>query len=1256
MAREDAYLFAEEAPNVGALGAVPEVNDDEALARFLVRVRDALDVLTGADGGLGRRAVTFDDLFLSGIGGTGSNGNLAPGSGIGGIDLTPPPAPSNVTTAGGFGQIIVTANDGNMPTYTQGRGHGGMRIYAAERPVGQPVPGRGDAKLVGYWPGVVASVPSPVLGQDRHFWVSFVTKDGIEGSEFGGVSGVVGATGKIGNVDLGPLIVEAANLASGAVSAAKLAAEAVDMTKFAAGIRPPRVVSSLPALPNAAYANGDTVVLTTDGKLYRLVSGAWTAATAAADMLGQIVNTQISDNAISTPKLQAGSITVSKLAVVPPSLCPSPFFEDEAWWTATLLNASGWYFEPGSQGTPKQAAIWSGISGPSTARFHLWSGKVASPPVGTALRLRIRAASSLNQNCSVVARFRNAANADVGDIVASIPAGLGGPVDRTFQGVVPTNAATVEFIIYNDGGTPLFGSCVVAGVSLDVAASADLIVDGAVTADKVAANAIIAGKIAAGAVGADQIVANAIRTDKLLVTGRGAALNDDPATSDVSAWPAVSPAGFGGPLGNGLSLGTSAGGSAEGPTFFRSETSGPFNQIVFSRPFPINPNRTYSATAMLYADPGNNRNMYIIVDLFDGFGARVGTTWGGTYSGYTFGGTPPTGDWTRQGGQFGANTGRPIPNSAKTACIGVWFQYDQTGSGRVVQAAQAIRCEEATGADLIVDGAIVANKIAAEAVVAGKLAANSVAAANLIAGSVVADKIAAGAVTAGKIAAGAVAAAEIAAGVITADKFVTGLMSADNVLTRGLTVRDNAGGVILSAGVPLPVANASPNLRNENVPPTNASVIQNPHAWTIGPWIPGNGAITATGITDRFGGALAARLSLTAGSFDLYRTISGLRAGATYRVNIWYQRETAANFCVTLNNSLAWNTGGLAVGTDSGWALLSTTITLAGSSAINVHLGAHSNSGAQQSAGTVLVSHIELLDVSAVENALNPSGGGNLLRNPLWMGGNLDSWSAAAPAPTLPGSNIYSSVGLAGGIYALNSPIGVQGAYLQTVAGPDGSTVEAYSEMLPSAAGRWYQFSLHVNQHRSWVQLRLVFFDGPGNVIAVSPQYVPGASIPTSNAPSYARNVGSGNDGVLQDINRTTRLWTTMQAPAGTARMRADILMGKPSGVDDNYVFMAQAMLCEVAPNTTQAVSFDAGPGIWQGAQRLTSGNIGVYMASATIDLARINTASITNLRALSAQVGTFENIGPDGRLIIQDARLTVRNASNQDRVYLGDL
>jgi hypothetical protein len=68
------------------------------------------------------------------------------------------------------------------------------------------------------------------------------------------------------------------------------------------------------ALPNpVGYTGPKVIFLTADGKLYRLVSGAWVKATDADDILGTITNTQISDGAITTPKLGALAVTAGNI-------------------------------------------------------------------------------------------------------------------------------------------------------------------------------------------------------------------------------------------------------------------------------------------------------------------------------------------------------------------------------------------------------------------------------------------------------------------------------------------------------------------------------------------------------------------------------------------------------------------------------------------------------------------------------------------------------------------------------------------------------------------------------------------------------------------------------------------------------------------------------------------------------------------------------------------------------------------------------
>ena len=114
-----------------------------------------------------------------------------------------------------------------------------------------------------------------------------------------------------------------------ALEGAQLAAGIIDATKMAASLEVPRVFESLPTTKT-----GQFVTLRSDGKLYR-----WDASQAkyvsdvdvdptkirgltaeqidsvnAAALLGQIKATQITDGAITSPKIQAGSIEGDRIA------------------------------------------------------------------------------------------------------------------------------------------------------------------------------------------------------------------------------------------------------------------------------------------------------------------------------------------------------------------------------------------------------------------------------------------------------------------------------------------------------------------------------------------------------------------------------------------------------------------------------------------------------------------------------------------------------------------------------------------------------------------------------------------------------------------------------------------------------------------------------------------------------------------------------------------------------------------------------
>ena len=138
-------------------------------------------------------------------------------------------------------------------------------------------------------------------------------------------------------------------------------------------------------------------------------------------------------------------------------------------------------------------------------------------------------------------------------------------------------------------------------------------------------------------------------------------------------------------------------------------------------------------------------------------------------------------------------------------------------------AANAITATE------LAAGAVTAGKIAAGTIEAGDIAAGAITAGKIAANAITATELAADSVTAGKIAAAAVNTTALAAEAVTAGKIAADTLSSDNVLTRGLTVRDSNGNIILSAGSNLDwtrLANQPSGIYNSNITVDTNGAIQ----------------------------------------------------------------------------------------------------------------------------------------------------------------------------------------------------------------------------------------------------------------------------------------------------------------------------------------------------------------------------------------------------------------------------------------------
>lgn len=275
--------------------AIPAPTDDN-LREVARAVKGVLDVREGLLGDPLDKGVTFRDLVNGSIiepvvvsrgGGTGSiSVRPAPGLGSGGSapepDMTPPGAPTGLTATAGLAVVILEWDTPNSSNYAF------TEIWRADTNV------IGNAERVGTTAAAIYTDSLGATGVTRYYWVRHRSDADVVGP-YNATNGVSATTGKIGNTDLGPLIVEAANLANGSVSAGKLATEAVAATNFANGIEPVTVVTGS-TVPTTKSTN--TIFLEGTGKLYRWNGTAYTATVVAPDVDSRGLDIKAADGSV----------------------------------------------------------------------------------------------------------------------------------------------------------------------------------------------------------------------------------------------------------------------------------------------------------------------------------------------------------------------------------------------------------------------------------------------------------------------------------------------------------------------------------------------------------------------------------------------------------------------------------------------------------------------------------------------------------------------------------------------------------------------------------------------------------------------------------------------------------------------------------------------------------------------------------------------------------------------------------------------
>lgn len=596
-------------------------------------------------------------------------------------------------------------------------------------------------------------------------WTTLVDADDIAGQLADAQIAALAASKITGQLTDAQIAEVAAAKISGQVVEAQIANAAITVQKMAAGLRP---IESVDALPPSGVG-GQVVFLTTDKKLYRWDGTGWTAAVAATDVTGQLTDAQLAEIAAAkvTGQLVASqiadaAITASKMVTSDLSnIFPDPGIDDpEAWeYNSWVVSAN---------------PVNTGFEGPRAWHYGYVAGQtgyaapVVSPrfPVqkGQPYLYRYETYSAGAQQVWGRVHWFDRDDQPIaggeGQGYHTIDSGVTVTGGRNCEKIITTPAATamyarVYWYVLRDATTDhvqvssfmvrravteewINNLAVTTGKIADsaittaklgaLAVDASKLASNAVTETKISDGAISTPKLAANAVVADKIAANAIVASKLFL--RGSSLILDPFIQDSGYWnpntgvvvivtdsdPEVAAMGVPGAMKFDVAAGL-------------AWPSTRLHGWISPNHMPhLKPGTEYRATFRV-KNVGCNRQLICQINrAIDGGSATVSVVVNPTdVEAQSATGKLVEVIWTT------ATNGLPradvVPYVNITAGdTGFWYVSD-------------IRIHERTSASMIVDGAIIATKLAAGSVETAKLAANAV----------TADKIAANTITASRL-------------------------------------------------------------------------------------------------------------------------------------------------------------------------------------------------------------------------------------------------------------------------------------------------------------------------------------------------------------------------------------------------------------------------------------------------------------------------------------------------------------------------
>ena len=451
----------------------------------------------------------------------------------------------------------------------------------------------------------------------------------------------------------------------------------------------------------ASVASGSTTVDTTSKIAFKLYLRNNTTAPAMPTGVSYNFSTQtwtLPANWSTTP--QGWVDTAQNLWVVYGTIVTTSTSGTPTYGVTTPRRGefTSWYLEANSSvsntmGVPRMYALWSGLAGPITHTRGIFSRILPFSGRGQELRLRANMFNQSNQVLNLQVQFYDSAFNILHSITVSAAASSTYSV-QTAISLIPSNLniSSYRFVISNGGGTGLSGAMSISDIKLDTAAGAELIVDGAITTDKIQANAI----------NADKIQANSISTSKLVIGDMSILNRNSSFEEGDTQWTKDSPWAIVNDPAN-----------ARTGSFVAQSVGTAFAALRSSTVVPTNPGEAFTCDGWLKTSASNINDCWVRIVGLNSSGAEVWTSNGNVLVG-------PTTTYTRSVGTFVVPAG----------VVGVRVEAVASSTGGTVWVDN-LRMFRANTGELIVDGAITANKIFTGAITTDKIDAGAITAAKL---------------------------------------------------------------------------------------------------------------------------------------------------------------------------------------------------------------------------------------------------------------------------------------------------------------------------------------------------------------------------------------------------------------------------------------------------------------------------------------------------------------------------------------------